>query len=223
MYFVKTPKIVQNLLPHCTWRIQGNDEDIYLTFDDGPIPQVTPWVLDQLDAWQAKATFFCVGHNVEKHPEVFQDVVNRGHQVGSHTYNHLDGWKTDNMTYFRNVWKGARKVSSNLFRPPYGRLLPSQMRFLSRHYRVIMWDILSGDFDAQLDAETCLQNILKNARPGSIIVLHDSLKSFDKLQYVLPRLLENLTLRGFTLRSIPLSQDTLPVEEVLAGEELVTA
>jgi peptidoglycan/xylan/chitin deacetylase (PgdA/CDA1 family) len=223
MYFVKTPKIVQSLLPNCTWRIPGNEEDIYLTFDDGPIPQVTPWVLDQLDAWDAKATFFCVGHNVDKHPDIFLDVVDRGHRVGSHTYNHLDGWKTDNMTYFRNVWKGARKVESNLFRPPYGRMLPSQMRFLSRHYQVVMWDVLSGDFDAQLDETTCLENILKHVRPGSIIVLHDSIKSFSKLQYVLPRLLENLHLRGFQFKSIPGTASDHPAVSRSAGVEAVLA
>lgn len=197
MYLVKTPQIIQNLFPNFTWKIPSHEKVLYLTFDDGPIPEVTPWVLQQLEAFQAKATFFCVGDNVKKHREVFHQVVDAGHSVGNHTFNHLSGWACENIPYFHNVRRCARLVESNLFRPPYGRLKPKQSQFLQRHYRIVMWDVLSGDFDAKISKEQCLENVIANAGKGSIVVFHDSLKAKEKLQYVLPKVLKHYSEKGF--------------------------
>ena len=202
MYLVKTPKLIQNIFPSFIWKIPVSDRRIFLTFDDGPIPVVTPWVLKELRSYQAKATFFCVGENIKRHPEVFAQVCEEGHTVGSHTYNHLSGWSTDNLPYFLNVRKAASLLRSDYFRPPYGRIKPSQISFLSRHYKIIMWDVLSGDFDAKLSKSQCLENVLLSTRPGSIVVFHDSLKSFDKLQYVIPRMLEYFSKLGYRFDAI---------------------
>ena len=169
-----------------------------MTFDDGPIPSVTPWVLEQLKQYDAKATFFCVGENIKKHSELFEQVKEEGHAIGSHTFSHLNGWTTDNIPYFHNVRHGATLSNSMLFRPPYGRLRPKQAQFLLRHYRIIMWDVLSGDFDPAISPEQCLKNVVNNAQPGSIVVFHDSLKAEEKLNYTLPRVLEHFSKQGFT-------------------------
>ncbi|MEM9258719.1 MAG: polysaccharide deacetylase family protein [Bacteroidota bacterium] len=175
---------------------------IYFTFDDGPIPQLTPWVLDQLAEFDAKATFFCVGNNVRRYPELVDQILDAGHSVGNHTMHHLDGWKSDNVPYFHDVRHCAVQVKSSLFRPPYGRLMPSQAQFLQRHYEVVMWDVLSGDFDPELTAEDCYQNVVNNARPGSIVVFHDSLKSEDKLRDFLPRLLAHYAALGYRFEAL---------------------
>lgn len=197
MYLIKTPQVIQNLFPNFTWRIPTKEQILYLTFDDGPIPEVTPWVINQLKLYNAKATFFCVGDNIRKHPQVFQQIRAHGHSVGNHTFNHLNGWSTDNIPYFHNVRNGASMVHTVLFRPPYGRLKPKQAQFLQRHYRIIMWDVLSGDFDAAISDEQCLANVINNAQNGSIVVFHDSLKTEEKLAYVLPRVLEHFTKLGY--------------------------
>lgn len=197
MYLVKTPQLIQKLFPNYTWRVPSEEKTVYLTFDDGPIPTVTPWVLEQLAAYDAKATFFCVGDNIEKHPAIFDQVLEGGHAVGNHTNNHLNGWATDNIPYFHNIRHCARKMDSVLFRPPYGRIKPKQAQFIQRHYRIVMWDVLSGDFDPKISAEQCLKNIINNVRPGSIVVMHDSLKAEDKLSYVLPRVLEHFSALGY--------------------------
>ena len=202
MYLVKTPNLIQNLFPNFIWRLPQNDQKIYLTFDDGPIPEVTPWVLNELSKYNAKATFFCVGDNVRKYPEVYKRLKEQNHSIGSHTFNHLSGWGTDNVPYFLNVRQGAKSVQSEFFRPPYGRIKPSQVPFLMRHYRIIMWDVLSGDFDPKISAEQCLNNVINHTKAGSIVVFHDSIKSFEKLQFVLPRVLEYFDNRGFTFAGI---------------------
>jgi peptidoglycan/xylan/chitin deacetylase (PgdA/CDA1 family) len=202
MYLVKTPQFIQNLFPNFTWRIPTEDKQLYLTFDDGPIPEVTPWVLEQLAQYNAKATFFCVGENVEKHPEIYKAVTSAGHAVGSHTFNHLDGWANDNIPYFHNVRHSANMVDSVLFRPPYGRLKPKQAQFLMRHYRVVMWDVLSGDFDANISKEQCLKNVTRNAGAGSIVVFHDNVKAIDRLEYALPRVLEHFSSLGYTFNTL---------------------
>ena len=207
MYLVKTPRIIQNLLPRLMWRNETDQKVVHLTFDDGPIPVVTPWILDQLAEYDAKATFFCVGENIHKHPDIYDRVIEEGHLTGSHTYNHLNGWQTDNSTYFRNVRKGAKMTGSNLFRPPYGHLLPSQLAFLQRHYQVVMWDVLSGDFDPSLPKETCLSNTLKHIKGGSIVVLHDNIKSFGTLKYVLPHLLATLAEQGYQFQAVPTREE----------------
>ncbi len=203
MYLIKTPQFIQSLFPNYTWRIPSQEKMLYLTFDDGPIPDVTPWVLEQLHNYKAKATFFCVGDNIRKHPQVFDQVVAQGHAVGNHTFNHLNGWQTDNIDYFHNVRHCANLAAhSVLFRPPYGRLKPKQAQFLLRHYRIVMWDVLSGDFDPKLSAGQCLANVVNNAEPGSIIVFHDSRKAEDKLRTVLPQVLEHFTAEGYTFSKL---------------------
>lgn len=202
MYLTKTPTFVQNFFPNFTWKIPTSEKVLYLTFDDGPIPEVTPWVLDQLKQYDAKATFFAVGDNIRKHPEIFESVKAEGHTLGNHTFNHLNGWQTDNVAYFHNVRNGARMVDSDLFRPPYGKLTSRQVQFLQRHYRIVMWDILSGDFDPNVSKEQCLINVTGQAKPGSIIVFHDNIKSFEKLEYVLPRVLEHFSALGYQFEAL---------------------
>ena len=203
MYLTKTPKFIQSLFPSFTWRGKEEKEKIlYLTFDDGPIPEVTPWVLQELKKYDAKATFFCVGDNVRKHEQIFQQIISEGHSVGNHTYHHLSGWRTDNVPYFHDIRKCASLVKSDLFRPPYGRIKPKQTQFLSRHYKIVMWDVLSGDFDENISAEDCLNNVLKAVVPGSIVVFHDSIKANDKLRIVLPQVLKHYFMEGYTFKAI---------------------
>ena len=202
MYLVKTPRLIQSLFPNFVWRIPTQEKVIHLTFDDGPVPEATPWVLDQLKQYNAKATFFCVGDNVKKYPEVFQQVIHGNHVVGNHTFNHLNGWGTDNIPYFHNVRNCAHLVKSDLFRPPYGRLLPKQAQFLQRHYQIIMWDVLSGDFDPEISKEQCLENVLRSAKEGSIVVFHDSVKAMEKLRYVLPRVLKHYSDLGYKFEAV---------------------
>lgn len=203
MYLTKTPDFVQNMFPNLIWKMKNEGEkNIYLTFDDGPIPEITPWVLDQLEKYNAKATFFCVGQNVRKNTTLFKTIIEKGHVVGNHTYDHLSGWNTSNMDYFRNVRNCDDLVNSNLFRPPYGRLKNKQALYLQRQYKVIMWDVLSGDFDPKLDQEQCLKNVISKSRSGSIIVFHDSLKAADKLRYVLPRVLKHFSKEGYVLKNL---------------------
>ena len=223
MYLVKTPRVIQKLFPNFHWRVESEAErpTLYLTFDDGPIPQLTPWVLEQLEQYDAKATFFCVGNNVRRHPEVLRQVVAAGHTVGNHTTHHLDGWKTDNVPYFHDVRNCAVKLKTSLFRPPYGRLKPTQIQFLQRHYDIVMWDVLSGDFDPELTAEDCFDNVTQNARSGSIVVLHDSLKAEEKLRQFLPRLLRHYTERGFAFDRI--TPDILTEKSLSGKPRLKTA
>ena len=163
---------------------------------------MTPWVLETLAQYDAKATFFCVGENVKKHQSTFRQVLQQGHSIGSHTYNHYNGWGTDNIPYFHNVRRGANIVKTDLFRPPYGRLKPKQTQFLQRHYRIVMWDVLSGDFDPKITKEQCLDNVLKHTTAGSIVVFHDSLKAAEKLKFVLPQVLEHFTAKGYTFTKL---------------------
>ena len=202
MYLVKTPKFIQNLFPSFTWSISGGERNLFLTFDDGPIPEVTPWVLEQLALYQAKATFFCVGDNVQKHPTIFQQVMEAGHAIGNHTHNHLSGWSPNTLPYFHNIRRCAEYVKSDLFRPPYGKIKPRQAHLLQKHYRIVMWDILSGDFDAKISKEQCLSNVVDKAKAGSIIVLHDSLKAKEKLFFVLPKILQHFSSLGYRFHSL---------------------
>lgn len=181
------------------------EKALYLTFDDGPIPEVTPWVLETLSQYAGKATFFCIGDNVRKHPAIYQRIREEGHAVGNHTFNHLNGWKTSRDAYLENVGKCAELVDSSLFRPPYGRIRRKQAQRLvaaDNRYRIIMWDVLSGDFDTGLSPEKCLRNVLKHTENGSIVVFHDSLKAERRLRYVLPRALQYWQEKEFKLNKI---------------------
>ena len=211
MYYPsKIPKWFQKLFPVYLWRgaTVQNKKQLYLTFDDGPIPQITPWVLDQLRAYKAKATFFCVGANVQKNKAIYQRILNEGHQVGNHTFNHVNGWKTKHQDYITNVTACREQVESKLFRPPYGRLKWQQAKELRKDYKIVMWEVLAGDFDASITGEQCWQNVCQSAKNGSIIVLHDSQKSWQHLSYVLPKLLEHYHRQGFTFEAITIEDES---------------
>ncbi|UCG26880.1 MAG: polysaccharide deacetylase family protein [Bacteroidales bacterium] len=158
------------------WRIPNSENKVYLTFDDGPNPEVTPWVLDMLGKHEAKATFFCLGRNVERYPDLFERIKDEGHSVGNHSYSHPDGWRTRNRDYFKDVERADRLIGSPLFRPPYGRITPSQIRVLKKKYKIVMWDLLSGDFDQKTTLKECVRRIKKYAKTGSIVVLHEPMK-----------------------------------------------
>ncbi|MBC7891928.1 MAG: polysaccharide deacetylase family protein [Sphingobacteriaceae bacterium] len=206
MFLHKAILPLRALYPDFIWRMPASEETIYLTFDDGPIPDVTEWVLEQLDAFGAKATFFCIGDNVVKNPSVFEKVRAGGHTVGNHTFNHLNGWKTDEATYLTNFEECQRVLpDTTLFRPPYGRITRPQARTVRRTHRVVMWDVLSGDFSTELSPEVVLQKTLKHSKPGSIVLFHDSLKARRTMQYALPRVLSHFSERGFRFKAIPSS------------------
>ncbi|MDB5132017.1 MAG: Peptidoglycan/xylan/chitin deacetylase, PgdA/CDA1 family [Mucilaginibacter sp.] len=205
MYLVKTPWLLKKLYPQLTWHMNNASRCIYLTFDDGPIPIVTPFVLNILKQYNAKATFFCIGDNVRKYPEIFEQVKNEGHTIGNHTYNHLKGWDTDDQTYLNNFLQADKLLNTALFRPPYGRMKRSQANLLKETIPgldIIMWSVLSGDFDIGLTPEKCLENVLKNARGGDIILFHDSLKAKERMEYALPRAMEYWSKKGFEFKSL---------------------
>lgn len=198
----KIPKLIMKILPQLIWNIPNNDNKIFLTFDDGPIPHVTEWILDVLSEYDAKATFFCVGENIKKHPHIYQRILTEGHATGCHTYNHLNGWKTDNKTYIHNIEKAENFVQSNLFRPPHGKLKLMAMSKLLKKYHIIMWDVLTQDYDQLLTGDDIYQNVVNNVESGSIIVFHDSLKSVNNLKTALPQSIEYLKNQGFILDKI---------------------
>jgi peptidoglycan-N-acetylglucosamine deacetylase len=205
LYFTNSPLWLQWLYPRLTWHKNRREKFVYLTFDDGPVPVVTPFVINTLKNFNARATFFCIGDNVIKYPEIFESVLANGHRVGNHTHNHLKGWKTSTTEYLHNIRKCDELVRSNLFRPPYGRISRKQIFELNKSwpdFEIVMWDVLSGDFDVAIDHEKCISNVLRNARNGSIIVFHDSEKAFDRLGKALPVLLEELSSRGFGFKTL---------------------
>jgi peptidoglycan/xylan/chitin deacetylase (PgdA/CDA1 family) len=202
MYLVKTPAFVKCLFPHMRWQQPNQAKVLYLTFDDGPIPDVTPWVVEQLARFDAKATFFCVGDNVRKHPDVFQTVIDAGHTVGNHTMHHLNGWQVDHQTYLNDIAACARLVNSLLFRPPYGKIRPGQLRSVARDYQIIMWDVLSGDFDTRISPLACRDYVLQASEPGSIVVFHDSIKAFERLKVALPATLEYFSSKGYLFETL---------------------
>lgn len=200
MYLSYSPKWLQWIYPTLTWHKNRKDKCIYLSFDDGPIPVVTPFVLNTLKKFNAKATFFCIGDNVSKHPDIYQQILDKEHAVGNHTYNHLNGWKTPDENYLENIEQARQLIHTSLFRPPYGRIKKSQIAQLQTsnpELQIIMWDVLSGDFDTQLSPKTCVKNVIKHTKNGSILVFHDSMKAFPRLEYALPKTLEILQERGF--------------------------
>jgi peptidoglycan/xylan/chitin deacetylase (PgdA/CDA1 family) len=205
-YLVKTPWIFRKLYPDCLWNVKATDNTLYLTFDDGPNPQVTPFVLDQLSKYNAKATFFCIGKNVKEHFDVYRKIISEGHKVGNHTYNHINGWKTSDKKYLEEVRLAAKIIDTNIFRPPYGRITKFQIKALQGEgfqLKTVMWDVLSGDFDKKVSKQNCYQIVVKNAKPGSIIVFHDSLKAFTSLEYALPRILRLYQEKNYQFKIIP--------------------
>ncbi len=196
-YFVKTPKIIASYFKKYIWYNEKNKREIYLTFDDGPTPEITQFVLEILKKYNAKATFFCLGKNIENNPDIFHQIVSEKHAIGNHTQNHVNGWKTNVSEYVANI-EQCQKVINNhieskgikLYRPPYGKITKKQAKkLLKKQYKIIMWSVLSADFDTKITKEKCLENVLKNTSNGSIIVFHDSVKAFKKLEYVLPKVL----------------------------------
>ncbi len=203
MLIEKPPQIVRALTPDGIFRIPSGDERcVYLTFDDGPIPEVTPWVLDVLDRYDVKATFFMVGDNVRKYPEIYEEVRRRGHRVGNHTMHHIQGVKTRTRGYLRDVEEARQLIDSDLFRPPHGWLRPRQARILASRYKIIMYDLVTRDYSKWMDAAGVVRNVKRYARPGSIIVFHDSLKSRDKLTTALAESIEWLKEQGYSFRML---------------------
>ena len=200
-YFYQTPHWLRRCYPRRTWRIETNEPVLYLTFDDGPHPTATPFVLDTLARFNVKASFFCIGANVVRYPDLYRRICEEGHQVGNHTHHHVNGWKTSTDRYLADIQEASQYISSYLFRPPYGRITSSQAAALLKQgperQKIIMWDLLSGDFDTRLSGEDCLSICAKRLRPGSIIVMHDSEKAWPRLSVMLSPLIEIAIGRGY--------------------------
>ncbi|HEU5289625.1 MAG TPA: polysaccharide deacetylase family protein, partial [Cyclobacteriaceae bacterium] len=198
------------LFPNLVWKINTTEKELFLTFDDGPVPGPTEFVLETLQKFNCKATFFCIGDNIRKHTEIFQKVVNDGHAIGNHTFNHISGWDTSLEKYVDNIKQCDLEIrnskfeirTSRLFRPPYGRVTRKQIKTLA-DYKIIMWDVLTIDYDKNVSPESCLKNSLRVTRPGSIIVFHDSLKAERNMMYALPRYIEHFLEQGYTFKALP--------------------
>ena len=232
-YLKKISALGKFFYPSLLWNLPKSGNTLYLTFDDGPIPEVTPWVLALLKEYHAKATFFCIGENIVIHPEVFDQILAEGHNVGNHSFNHLNGWKTPISTYIENVEKAEeiifeklesrnqrqesrhkkqdfrkenkekRNKNLKLFRPPYGKITPKQIKLLQgQGFKIVMWEVISGDFDLNISPKDCLNNVIKNSKPGSIVVFHDSIKASANLKEVLPKVLEYFHQKGFEFKAI---------------------
>jgi peptidoglycan/xylan/chitin deacetylase (PgdA/CDA1 family) len=205
---VKTPSVVKKMFPNYVWSIPTSEPVIYLTFDDGPTPEITDWTLKILKEFDAKATFFCIGNNIEKHPELFRDIISHGHAIGNHTHNHLKGWKTKTKNYLQDISKtefvmSSQSYKTNLFRPPYGRIKSKQAKqLIVLGYYIIMWDVLTFDWDKDISHETCLKNVIDNTSNGSIVVFHDSIKASKNMMNVLPKVLEHYSKLGYTFKAL---------------------
>lgn len=199
------------MYPGCIWDIPSNSDTLYLTFDDGPHPEATPFVLDELKKFNAKATFFCIGKNVKQFPDIYKRILQEGHRVGNHTFNHLNGWKVDDKKYLDDVMEARKYIDSDIYRPPYGRITKFQSRLLTATthsqkplFKIIMWNVLSADFDVNLSGEKCASNVIRNATKGSVVVFHDSEKAFSKLKFALPSVLQHFAGRNFKFEEIRL-------------------
>lgn len=205
MYLIKTPQFFKWIFPHVIWRIPEKEKVLYLTFDDGPCPTSTEFILDCLQQYNAKATFFCLGKNVREYPSLYKNIIDAGHAVGNHTYNHKNCWKTTSRAYVDDIVAAGKYIDSRLFRPPYGKLT----RFISKAlreelgFKIIMWDVLSADFDTSISSEKCYNNVVRNARPGSIIVFHDSTKAWPLIKETFPKILQYFSEEGYLFKAIP--------------------
>jgi peptidoglycan/xylan/chitin deacetylase (PgdA/CDA1 family) len=202
MHFVRPIFILKYIYPEAIWREDKNKNNIYLTFDDGPIPEITPWILDCLKEKNVKASFFCVGENIKKHPEIFNRLLDEGHVVGNHTYNHLRGWNTENKDYFDNINQCQELTRTNLFRPPYGRARKSQMKELAKDFKIVMWDVLTGDYDQEITPYECYKNCIDTTRNGRIIVFHDNIKAINNVKYALPKSIDYLIEQGYQFKTL---------------------
>lgn len=200
MFIEQVPDFVRNLYPKALWRMNPDEKAVYLTFDDGPIPVITPWVVELLGQYDIKATFFMVGDNVRKYPHEYMQVIENGHRVGNHTFNHLKGLFTSTAEYVENVEKADGLIHSNLFRPPHGMLRRKQYNELSRHYQFVMWDLVTRDYSKRMNGEDVLANVKRLVRNGSIITFHDSIRSENNLKYALPRSIEWLLEQGYEFK-----------------------
>ncbi|HKJ41250.1 MAG TPA: polysaccharide deacetylase family protein [Sunxiuqinia sp.] len=200
---IRLPKVLTGCFPGALWRLSDDERQVVLTFDDGPVPEVTHWLLDLLNREQIKACFFCVGENVKRYPQIYQRILDEGHQVGNHTFNHLQGLKTTNGRYFDNIEKAAGFIQSDLFRPPHGLMRWTQFNEISKNYRVVMWDILTGDYKPELSPESIVENVLDFVRPGSIITFHDSIKSKQNLMVALPEIISKLKEQKYQFTLLP--------------------
>jgi peptidoglycan-N-acetylglucosamine deacetylase len=202
MYFIKTPQILKFFFKDLIWDIPNADKSVYITFDDGPTQEVTNWVLETLRSYDAKATFFCIGKNVKENLDMYQMILDEGHGVGNHTFSHLNGWKTESIEYIRDVAKAKEWINSNLFRPPYGKISYDQSKILKTQYNIVMWDILSGDFDPDLDIQNSINKMKTCTQSGSIITFHDSKKAEKNLKIMLPIMLQFWKEQGYRFKAI---------------------
>ena len=203
---IRLPGFFTSLFTQAVWRMKEAGQMVYLTFDDGPIPEVTPWVLDLLAKEDIKATFFCVGENVQRYPKVYQQILDGGHSVGNHTFSHLQGFKTNDQAFFSNIEQAAGLIDSNLFRPPHGLLKASQYNYLKKKYSVIMWDLISCDYNKRFSPERIYKNVRDFVRPGSIVTFHDSEKAMLNLMQALPPSIKWMKEQGYCFKAIPYNQ-----------------
>jgi peptidoglycan/xylan/chitin deacetylase (PgdA/CDA1 family) len=196
--------LLRRIFPSFIWGFESGTPHVFLTFDDGPRPEVTPWVLDELDKWNAKATFYCLGKNVEMFPELFLEIKSRGHATGNHSYSHIKGWGMDTGAYIRDVDFANDLIGSNLYRPPYARIGPNQARVLSERYRVVMWNVLSRDYSRHMSGKRCARRVIRLVKPGSIVVFHDSIKAAQNLWTALPNVIKYIYEQGWQCKPIEL-------------------
>lgn len=199
---VRPPLYLRRLYPGVTWNFKCAEKVLYLTFDDGPVPEVTPQVLNLLKQYNAEATFFCIGENVFKHPEIYKQVQDAGHRIGNHSFHHYNSWKVHYRDYIKDVEKAQKIINSDIFRPPYGKLTARTLFTLRKQYRIIMWDVISCDFDTKVPKEEVLDNVLRFAENGSIIVFHDSIKASKNMLYALPLVLKHFSEKGYIFKKI---------------------
>ncbi|MCT4587510.1 MAG: polysaccharide deacetylase family protein [Carboxylicivirga sp.] len=200
---VQPPAALRLLFPNTRWRFNKSKKTLYLTFDDGPVEKETTWVMNLLDEYQIKASFFCVGENAHNNAHLLQELINRGHSVGNHAYNHLPAWKCSRQEYFDNIIKARPYIPGALFRPPHGQLYPWYMKELNSLFKkVVMWDVLSMDYDNRLSQQDVLQNVMRYTRNGSILLFHDSKKAWKRMHYALPSALDQLLKQGYQFKNI---------------------